>query len=242
MTISQLFKNQYKKVLVDFNNSFCAHPSSAVSTDNPYLQKINEFALKKTDISDHLATLFLEALTTKGQLVVELGTRGGDSTFALSKVVELTKGMLVSVDIEEQSGVRSYDRWQFVKSDDIAFAGRFEAWAGKNKLQPKIDFLFIDTSHEYEHTKQEIQAWLPFVSDQGKVAFHDTNMQEIYSRKDGSKGHGWNNQRGVIRAIEEFLEVDINEKESFQTIIQSWMVSHWPNCNGLTLLEKISKR
>ena len=61
-------------------------------------------------------------------------------------------------------------------------------------------------------------------------------------RKNGTYGAAWNNQRGVIRAIEEFFGTQFNEKEEFYYSCEkdgiSWKVSHEPFCNGLTLLYK----
>jgi hypothetical protein len=69
------------------------------------------------------------------------------------------------------------------------------------------------------------------------MIFHDTNMGEgIYRRRDGTFGDGWDNQRGVIKAIEEFLGTEYNEHASFVDIARGWIVSHDPYCNGLTVM------
>jgi hypothetical protein len=48
------------------------------------------------------------------------------------------------------------------------------------------------------------------------------------------------NQRGVIRAIEEYLGVTIDENKDFSDQFGDWMVRHWPNCNGLTIMDRIA--
>lgn len=238
MHLKNIIANLYKKNLVGLENKLFYHNNRNYITTNQQLLDILEFTKKKTDISDHLQTLFLEALSTSGQLLVELGTRGGESTFALQKVTELSQGTLVSVDIEVCDEPGEWNNWKFVNKDDLVFAKEFTSWAKNNSLPSKIDFLLIDTSHEYEHTKLELNAWLPHVAKNGKVALHDTNMQEIYKRKDGSLGLGWNNDRGVIRALEEYLGVTLDEKHNFDTIINEWLVKHWANCSGLTILQR----
>jgi hypothetical protein len=45
--------------------------------------------------------------------------------------------------------------------------------AAKLYADRSIDFVFIDTSHEYEPTKREIEAWLPKVK--GIISGHDFN-------------------------------------------------------------------
>ncbi len=237
MSIADALRNYYRRSMVAITNQFLTGQNEIV-TNNQELIEIVKTATR-SDISDHLPTLFIEALTTRGQTMVELGTRGGESTFALEKAAKIKGTTLVSVDIEGCDHEHKYENWIFVKKDDLLFANEFEKWSEANGLDSKIDFLFIDTSHEYDHTKKEIKSWFPLLNTHAKVAFHDTNMSELYTRADGSKGLGWHNDRGVIRAIEEYLNVRFNEKKNFQTVMDDWVVRHWHNCNGLTILEKI---
>lgn len=202
------------------------------------LEEIKKRSIKRTDISDHLVTLFVESLSVNPRLIVELGVRGGESTFVLERVAKLCDSALVSVDIEDCSDISSYKNWIFVQSDDIEFAKRFKNWCKEHEVQPKIDVLFIDTSHIFEHTVQEIENWFPFLSEKSKVLFHDTNLKKLFFRRDGSMGVGWNNKRGVIRAIEKYLGKGFNEEEDFTEFRNGWLIKHHASCNGLTILEK----
>jgi len=195
---------------------------------------------KRTDISDHLLTLYTEALELKPRVIVELGTRDGESTRVLLKVAERCQGFLVSVDVNDCSRVVSSDRWRFVRSDDVEFGRKWTDWAGANGLPKEIDFLFVDTSHLYHHTYAEIQVWFPHLGPGAKAAFHDTNLSAVFRRWDGSLGPGWNNQRGVIRAIERHLGVSINEHRSFCGVVRDWLIRHDPACAGLTILRRLS--
>lgn len=206
------------------------------------LRELDEILAKsavRTDFSDHLVTVFCEALAPKPGLIVELGTRGGESTFVFERAARLCGARLLSVDIADCSRISQYEKWDFVQSDDVAFAGKFGAWCAAKGLKPEIDVLFIDTSHEYGHTVREIAAWFPFVARAGKVIFHDTNLKYLISRKDGSLDVGWDNQRGVIRALEEHLGCRWNEKRDFTDVRQNWLIRHWSGCSGLTVLERI---
>src|SRR5215472_6898872 len=165
------------------------HPPPPPSGFTRFDQVLN-YSLKPSDISDHLLTLFVEALEVRPKLIVELGVHDGDSTFALERVAEHFGSKLVSVDIDDCSNVSAYKHWFFVKSDDVAFANEFTAWCGEQGIHPAVDVLFIDTSHEFEHTRSEIASWFPFLSDRSKVFFHDTNMGEVYVRRDGSMEFG----------------------------------------------------
>jgi hypothetical protein len=63
----------------------------------------------------------------------------------------------------------------------------------------------------------------------------------IGPRRDGCFQLSWDNQRGVIRAIEDYLGVSIDESKPFSDQIGDWMVRHWPNCNGLTIMDRIGQ-
>ncbi len=197
-------------------------------------------SLKRTDINDHLLTLYRESLSVKPSLIVELGVRSGESTFVFERVAKRFNATLVSVDIEDCSKISNYEKWFFVQSDDIEFAKGFEVWCKERGIKPEIDILFIDTSHLYHHTKEEIEHWFPFLSDKAKVFFHDTNISFLFKRRDGSLQNGWNNFRGVIKAIEEFCEKEFNEKVEFKDECKGFEVRHIPYCSGLTILTKKS--
>ena len=99
--------------------------------------------------------------------------------------------------------------------------------------------LFIDTSHLYQHTVEEIDAWFPLLARHALVFFHDTNQRLIYCRDDKSIGQGWNNDRGVLRALEMYFNQSFNEQVDFTHVEPGWIIRHHARCNGLTILEKI---
>ena len=203
------------------------------------LDEIRRKSLIRTDINEHLDTLFVESLIVRPKLIVELGVRGGESTYVFERVARLTNSKLISVDIDDCSNLSSYKGWKFIKSDDIKFANSFAVWCKKQRINPSIDVLFIDTSHLFEHTLKEIENWFPFLSSRARVFFHDTNMGEVYTRRDGSKGFGWDNERGVIRAIERYLGAQLIETSDFIAYRKKLMIKHYAHCNGLTILERV---
>jgi len=205
------------------------------------LEAIRQRSQRQTDICDHLETLFIECLNLPAKMIVELGVEDGESTFVLENVARLWNARLISVDIADCKKVSSYRKRLFIQMDDIAFAREFSHFCEVHNIEPGIDILFIDTSHLYNHTVQEIQSWFPFLSAHSKVIFHDTNMKEIFQRKDGSTGRGWNNERGVIRAIEEYFNRNFNEEVNFIEIIDGWFIRHYAHCNGLMILERYGK-
>ena len=113
----------------------------------------------------------------------------------------------------------------------------------KSVIKEPVDVLFIDTSHLYEHTVRELAAWFPLLANKALVIFHDTNLDgKGYYRKDGKMEMNWDNKRGVTQAIEEYLNISIDETTNFDSVIQrgdiKWILKHYSNSNGLLLLWK----
>ena len=123
-----------------------------------------------SDIYAHLPTLYRLTVDGKRKRTLELGTRDGDSTIALLLAAREIGGTLTSVDLEpcpiatarvDGAGLR--DLWTFVQQDDL----------GLDWDRP-IDHLFVDTSHRYSHTIDELRKYEPFVVSGGVISLHDT--------------------------------------------------------------------
>lgn len=227
--------------LVGLYNSLVKSLFSQESPASDYkdLNEIKRKARTETDISDHLETIFNESMAVNPKLIVELGIGPGESTFVFERVAKLCDSKLVSVDIRPEMGkASSWPDWIFVCEDDISFALKFKNWVQEKGISSQIDILFIDTSHKYEHTLQEIKQWFPFLSARAKVFFHDTNVQPVYRRRDGTIGLTYDIKRAVIRAIEDFFRTSFNEKHDFTKRLAGWTITHHHFCNGLTVLDK----
>lgn len=165
-----------------------------------------------SDIHQHLVTLHNLVTSISAKAVIELGVNTGESTIALLEAVAATNGKLISVDQHDFSQTRLMlekygltGRWEFHKMDDIKFGT--EIWP-KDK---KADIVFVDTSHQYEHTKKEIDVFDQILRPGGIMIFHDT-----VSHYDG-----------VQKPINEFLKTHKAYKYENKT-----------NCNGLGILRK----
>jgi cephalosporin hydroxylase len=213
--------------------------SRIASTHFEALREIRECASTLTDIDEHMELMFIEALLCRPEVIVELGVRGGASTFVFDKVSRLCDASLISVDLDDCSFVNSSSRWHFVRSDDVRFASTFPEFCRQRGIRASVDLLFIDTSHYYDHTVREISAWFPLLSSRAKVIFHDTNLKPIGRRKDGCVQVAWDNERGVVRALEEYFGLHIEESCEGTEYVGGWLMRHWPNCNGLTIFDRI---
>ena len=165
-----------------------------------------------SDIYQHLPTFYDLVVSTDAQHVVELGTRTGVSTVAWLHGLDQTGGRLTSVDIDPQPDIAPHPRWEFIQGDDcdpdiIA------------RIEP-ADIVFIDTSHLYEHTLEELNIYQWVCRTGGAIVCHDTELE----RPEGAPAHP---RFPVKKAVAEFCE----------RMGYRW-VNH-PNCFGLAVIEVV---
>lgn len=130
-----------------------------------------------SDIQEYLPLLHETARSYDKVRVLELGSRKGNSTLAFLAAAEEVNGHVwsgdvtdVTLDSEGMLPWRNNPRWTFVCGDDMD--PEIQKWFPR-----EVDVLFIDTSHEYQHTLDEIRDYLPRVAPGGVALFHDTNLQ-----------------------------------------------------------------
>ena len=166
-----------------------------------------------SDIRDHLHTLALVLSLSEPRNILELGTRGGESTRVIHNYCQRNSISGRSIDLSmAPSWIQNSRNWIHYQGDDIEIGTSLrkqKTWPDGDAFRP-LDFLFIDTSHEYLHTLEELRTYIPLVKQNGVVVFHDTNLRsKPHSRLDGTIGYGWDNARGVSRAIEEYFQVKL---------------------------------
>lgn len=161
-----------------------------------------------SSMAAHMPTLYLLAENWSFGELVELGVGRGWSTVSfLSAVSGIVGKKLRSFDIDpvrhsavvQASGLDAQglsDYWDFKVCDSVAAAERFE--------DRSVSLLFVDTTHTYEKTRQELEAWLPKIHPDGVICGHDYYLYEHPS---------WTKVSGVHTAVNEFSE---RHKERFR--------------------------
>ena len=162
-------------------------------------------ASEDSDIMNHLVRLYelTVQIPIREKVVVELGVSGGNSTVALLAAVNDSGGHLYSVDILASHVTRKRHRgesnWTFILGDDM------EVVKGWNK---PIDHLFIDTSHTFDHTLNELREWGKWVKLGGIMTLHDIYLQVSSGKSD------------VWYAIEQYMKEN-PEKYDFKAFDKS---------------------
>lgn len=210
--------NEGIKQIIEYN----LNNKKILNIDNKYLHDMLTTTLYGDGDSDkHLMTLFSIVLQINAKNILELGVRDGKTTLPLLCGARLTKGKVISVDINNTSFVCPKDLqplWTFNQSDALDF------------LQNKDiiwDLVFIDDWHSYDHVKKELEILDSKITPSSLIILHDlmyANYEPHYHSDIALKEGQWANG-GPYRAVAEL-------NQNF------WEFSTIPSCNGFTILRK----
>lgn len=175
-------------------------------------EQYRQVASTPSDIWLHLPRFVELVVRSKATKVLELGTRTGVSTIAWLHALEQTGGHLWSVDIDTQPAIGQHPHWTFIQGDDMNPAVQAQ-------LPEPFDIVFLDTSHHYQHTKDELDRYQHMVRRGGIIVCHDTELPIPEGAPPGDP------QFPVKRAIEEFVAATGRR----------WF--NFPDCWGLGIIE-----
>jgi len=99
--------------------------------------------------------------------ILELGVQKGNSTKMLLELCDKNDGYLISVDIDDCSHVASNKRWKFIHSSDDNFN------LINNKINEKLDLIFIDSYHEPNHIKKIFYNYYKYLKIEGICIIDD---------------------------------------------------------------------
>lgn len=152
-----------------------------------------------SDIAGHLPFLHDTALRYQDPKIIELGVRSGNSTSAFLAAICEAGGHLWSADVNVPQVPEWWRElpWTVLTGDDMAES----VWKVIEAEAAPADVLFIDTSHELQHTLDELARYVPMVRPGGIVLMHDTEWQgrEVAAALDKfcpERGLTWVNRTG----------------------------------------------
>lgn len=197
--------------------------------------KFNNLCNKKSDINEHLPTLYKYA--SECESVIELGVRGVISTYAFvygllnnnSPQKKILMNDILPCNINEllqlTNNLKIDVKYEWINDLDL-------------KIEENYDLTFIDTWHVYGQLKRELEKYSKVTNKY--IIMHDTTVDDY---KGETIRNGWNAEeqsektripvdeinKGLVPAINEFVESNKN-----------WKIREiFTNNNGLTILEKI---
>jgi predicted O-methyltransferase YrrM len=162
-----------------------------------------------SDIREHLPVFVRLCEKVGARKVIELGTRSGVSTVGWLYGLR-DQGHLWSVDLDAGPPL-DWPHWTFVRGDDLdpAVVGQ---------LPSDADIVFVDTSHDYQHTRAELNVYATKVRPGGRLVLHDTELRQ-------PAGVGPQPPYPVKRAVTEFCADE------------ALAVEFLPNSFGLAMIE-----
>lgn len=162
-----------------------ARSIKALITDS--YQEIRD--LPPTAWAGHIPFMFTVASVLKPRRFVELGSHNGASFLAYCQASErmLFGTEAVAVDCwagDEHAGfydTNVFDKFKPLIAQYDSFAQYIRAYFDEAVLQfedGSIDLLHIDGLHTYAAVAHDFQTWLPKLSSDGLILFHDINVHE----------------------------------------------------------------
>lgn len=159
-------------------------------------------------LGGHLSLLYVLPVMLDAKVILELGTGQGNSTMSFISAVQVTKGIVYSVDIDKEAQDKVKEIFKdeiaknyivFVLADSIEYE---KQWDGK-----QIDFLLCDTDHAYERVYGELTAWGKFMSKKGIMTVHDTDHEVSPTYKAARKYAEQTNKRFINLPFSEGLSL-----------------------------------
>lgn len=178
---------------------------------NEYLLRAASFAPDPFEENSawlgHIPFAAYLVMAFKPTCFVELGTHYGHSYFAFCKAVQehALSSRCYAVDTwqgDEHAGRYGEDVYNLVaRQNTDSYAGfstllRMDfSQAVESFADGSIDLLHIDGLHTYEAVRSDFETWLPKLSSEAVVLFHDTNVR----RDDFGVGSSGQSSRNAIR-------------------------------------------
>ena len=189
-------KGLAKNKLQDKPDSLIVHSGSPAKNNDQHWKRITSlpvFVKPETAIlsawTEHIPFAFWLVDFVKPATLVELGTYYGLSYFAFCQTIlkEKLPTKCYAIDNwigDEHAGFYENAVFEFVTEKNKQY-GDFSTIlrssfddAVSQFEDNSIDLLHIDGLHTYEAVKHDFENWLPKLSDQAIVIFHDTNVRE----------------------------------------------------------------
>jgi hypothetical protein len=195
-----------------------------------HYKNILVYSKRGSDISEHLAALYCHCMFQNPTIIVEAGVRWGDgSTIPLYHANEASGAYLLGLDINNCADIyKTFKNSRFIQMSDLDFLNLFPSL---NLAKNTIDFVFIDTTHLYDHTISEIMMFEKMLSVKGAIGFHDTNPVP-------------GDPTGARDAFMDYFGLTFDVNHYFSGIVTKnnhyWRIIHYPYNNGMSISQRLA--
>jgi hypothetical protein len=199
-------------------------------------RKYTTLCSTKSDINEHLPTLYRYA--TQCERIVELGIRGGVSSWALIYGLLDNQKPVKKILLNDTTACNIQELLAATQRSGVQISYEWVNDLQLNVPEP-ADMVFIDTWHIYGQLKRELAKFAPLTKKY--ILLHDTTLDAIHGESIRNKHNLSARSKasgipvdeiacGLWRAVEEFLAANHN-----------WILKErYTNNNGLTVLERLS--
>jgi predicted O-methyltransferase YrrM len=151
-------------------------------------ENLSDYWTKKNrdDIAALLPVLYYVGSIEKWKYVLEIGTGFAVSSSALAGAVEQQDGMVITVDVDDQTNAVDLlpnelrKHVIFVKGDSRETENIKKVISSANIEQ--LDAIFIDGGHDFDTVKQDFYEYKDLVRKGGFILFHDVCLQADSSK------------------------------------------------------------
>jgi hypothetical protein len=235
--ISWKLKEFFKNPVIEIKlNIYKLRKKKSNLTPEQYLElKFKILKTKKSDINEHLETLFENAKSVES--VFETGVRGVVSSWAFLYGLHKNNSSIKKIFLNDISECDVNEISIHAKKLNI----KFDYFWGNNldlELSENFDLIFIDTWHVYAQLKRELDKFSRVCNK--TIILHDTTIDAEYGEsirfnwdiKKQAKETGFPIEeisKGLWPAVEDFLSEN-----------KDWILKkRYKNNNGLTILERV---
>jgi predicted O-methyltransferase YrrM len=166
-------------------------------------------------------------------LCVNIGAGVGTSALALLETRRDVRLITVDITMGPHPHGGLVNETTALDQAEIAYKNRYRQICGDSvevadQVEHKVDYVFVDGCHTYEHARDDIETWASKINDGGVIAVHDYCLHERFKTRD-MKYHWPEVKLAVDDTIiawgwEEILHIDsigawrVNHSEGFHSL------------------------
>lgn len=145
--------------------------ANMANTPDPRPADVRDYPRKPHNETQYYRFIYELTRALKPKIVIELGTRRGESAMQFASASKLTQILTVDIDETAREYVRKLNR-----PNVRSIITPSERALNEVKIWAPWDVLFIDTNHTYEQATREYALYAPLVKKGGIILLDDIHI------------------------------------------------------------------